>query len=847
MTNWDDEFTQTPAAVPAPAPQPALQQDFSDFDEGEDFTAADFTPDQPERPEHDHVHLGPPFDLGGIDLLSPPGFVGDVAAWIDSQCRYPRRRLAVASAIASVGNIGGLSHHDERDGVTSNMLVFCVSASACHAKGHPIMMFDGTTKPVEDVMVGDQLMGPDGKPRNVLSLARGRQEMVRIKPIKGEGFTVNLDHIMNLQMTGDTFRVNMTVREWIASSHRVKRMFKLRKSWFDKPEQDYSISPYVMGAMLGDGCLVHKVMITSQDSIIHDVVTREFKEWEGIETRQHQVKGNKSWSTIFSMGRIGKSARPLIEEFQRLGLWGFGAGEKFIPHEYKVGSVGQRLELLAGLMDTDGHQSCGGYEYVSKSQQLANDVVYIARSVGLAATIRPVKKYAQTGNGGQYFRVFISGDCTVIPVKLEYKKARPRKMNKNPLMFGFEYDLLPEDNYYGFSLDGDHLYMDGHFWVHHNTGKEAIQQAMADLHRAVDLQRAVVGMIKSTKEILENLIEHQPSYFIIDEFGIFLQKVKNAQKRGGSAYLEEVNGIIMSAYSKANSYFILGGREKRELRKQYAMQAAKAQDEGEEDNHALKMLKMIDNGLERPFLSIVGYTTPSTFEGVMDGESAEQGFIGRAILVSEKDINPEMREDFRRRDLPSGLKMRLMQLFHGGTFSVDSGDHGRIENYGDRTAVETTPEADEMLKECARWFHRYANERMEDTGAASVAMARRSTELVLKVSFILALASRQRTEEHVRWAFAYVRKELDEKIALVFANDNASTKSLPAMAARVQGMIDPEKGTSTSVMANKLKMKPEDVEQLLKQMETAGLVHSEVSKRKYKGKPVVVWKMREGA
>ena len=502
MTNWDDEFS-----TPTPAPAENTFADFDAADDMADFHAEDFAPPEPERPEDDSSTLAPPFDIRGIDLLSPPGFVGDVAAWIDSQCRYPRRRLAVASAIVSVGNIGGLSHQDTYQDATANMLAFCVAASA--------------------------------------------------------------------------------------------------------------------------------------------------------------------------------------------------------------------------------------------------------------------------------------------------------------------------------------------------TGKEAVQQATAELHRATGLHRAMVGAIKSTKEILENLIEHQPSYFVIDEFGIFLTKVKNAQTRGGASHLEDVNGTIMSAYSKANGYLPLGGREKRELRKQFATAVFKAREDGKENEHAEKMLKMIDNGLDRPFLSLVGYTTPVTFEGVMDGRSATEGFIGRAILVQERDINPMPRADFVKKEMPPGLRMRLMQLYSAGSFSTDDTENDRIEFYGERVAVETTPEAKVMLNDALKWFLEYAEDRKHDVGEAAVAMARRSFELVSKISFILALAARQRTEEHVRWAYAYIRQELNAKIALVFANDNQKDKSIPVLAARIQGYIDPEKGTSASVIANRMKMTVADVENALEQMSTAGIVYSEIGKRKYKGKPVTVWRMRE--
>ena len=103
---------------------------YSDFDQdfGAEFSADDFAPPAPEAPA-ENDKFPPPFPLDGIDLLTPPGFAGDVAAWIDSQCRFPRRRLAVASALAALGNIGGLRHEDARDGVTANLLAFCVSAS----------------------------------------------------------------------------------------------------------------------------------------------------------------------------------------------------------------------------------------------------------------------------------------------------------------------------------------------------------------------------------------------------------------------------------------------------------------------------------------------------------------------------------------------------------------------------------------------------------------------------------------------------------------------------------------------------------------------------------------------
>ena len=367
-------------------------------------------------------------------------------------------------------------------------------------------------------------------------------------------------------------------------------------------------------------------------------------------------------------------------------------------------------------------------------------------------------------------------------------------------------------------------------------------QATTDLHIAAGVHYALQGGIKSEQEIMRNLIEHQAAYYIIDEIGIFLVKVRNAQRRGGAAYLESVFGAIMSGYSKANSRLILNGDTKRELRKLYGAIAAKAEDDGREDQagRAQRMLRMVDEGLDRPFLSVVGFTTPGTFDQIMDGETATQGFVGRAIIVSETDNNPEERDAFRKRPMPEGLAMKLAQIFHGGDFDVmNSG--GRIEYAGERELVRTDDDASDMLRKVSKWLHSYAEEMAENTGEASVAMIRRSYEIVAKISFILAIPGCLRTADHVRWAFAYVRAELDAKIKLVFANDNSKERPEEAIAARVINYIDPEKGASTSVLANRMKIKPPVLEPILAKMEAHGMIRKERAKKAWKGKVADIW------
>lgn len=103
----------------------------------------------------------------------------------------------------------------------------------CHAPGTLVRMFDGSTKKVEDVRVGDLLMGPDSKSRKVLELCCGRQEMYKITPTKGSAFVVNADHILHLEWSGvreGKPAKNISVREYLGLSAWQKQKYKLRYS-----------------------------------------------------------------------------------------------------------------------------------------------------------------------------------------------------------------------------------------------------------------------------------------------------------------------------------------------------------------------------------------------------------------------------------------------------------------------------------------------------------------------------------------------------------------------------------------------------------------------------------------
>lgn len=96
--------------------------------------------------------------------------------------------------------------------------------TGCHTKGTKIIKHDGTLVNVEDVRVGDYLMGEDSQPKLVTKLYRGHGEIYEVKPSKGQSFRCNSDHVLRLQLNTSDYLgdgsnrveyVNITIREYL--------------------------------------------------------------------------------------------------------------------------------------------------------------------------------------------------------------------------------------------------------------------------------------------------------------------------------------------------------------------------------------------------------------------------------------------------------------------------------------------------------------------------------------------------------------------------------------------------------------------------------------------------------
>lgn len=377
------------------------------------------------------------------------------------------------------------------------------------------------------------------------------------------------------------------------------------------------------------------------------------------------------------------------------------------------------------------------------------------------------------------------------------------------------------------------------------SGKEAVGQAVARLHVAAGLSPAVHGAIKSTQELTRNLIAHQSAYYMLDELGIMLSQIVNAQRRGGAPYLDGIIGDLMKIYSKADGVYLVSGDVKRQAQEavQADIRALKKQLDDSGPNPRIKeriartqrALDALDAGIDRPLLSLIGYSTESTFSQIMSYDQATSGFLGRALLVRETDDNPLPRPPSGvSREVPAPLAATLEILAHGQT-----GAHiPRIEMRSDkRQRITTEPDAREMLERVRLWtITHLAADHQESSGLTAI--ARRCYEQIAKISLVLAAPSGVRTMEHVRWATAYAVRDVREKVREVIASESDGAHALHAA---VLSAVGTEPVTLAVVRnARSLRKSPAgSIEQALRELVDAGrLIEGERPDRRSKGKMV---------
>lgn len=366
------------------------------------------------------------------------------------------------------------------------------------------------------------------------------------------------------------------------------------------------------------------------------------------------------------------------------------------------------------------------------------------------------------------------------------------------------------------------------------TGKENVFSRVLETMEHAGMPEAFYGDIKSSKEIVENFIEHQAAVYCIDEVADSFDKWEGNGKNTPS-YLSDVMSVLMSAYSKANGMLVLKGDRKRELQGSIGKELSKIL-EREKNNEASpydmarkpsleRMAEKAKLGVEKPFVSIIGFTTPVKFDKLVTFDNATSGFIGRSLIFNERDTAPRMKEDFAPIPMTEQMSNTILQIAQGGTYDMFA---ARVEYYENRIPIPSTPEATEMLSKARRWYDDKAEDHKSISGLEPLWM--RALELLGKVSLTLAIPEGLRTAEHVRWAFALVRRDIEEKLRLVVGNENEKRDPAKAMMARIMNMCG--EAESQGVIVNRLirTYRKDDIIRQIEIMVERGMLTSEERK-----------------
>ena len=270
-------------------------------------------------------------------------------------------------------------------------------------------------RPIGDLRPGDLVISAEGAPVAVRSIhPQGMKPVFRVAFADGRSTRCCDDHLWKIWTRTSRWspakKKKIRTRGWrIVPLRTIRRRLDddrterdrlsapLLTPTLDAPPTVLPVDPYLLGALIGDGTLSDAALFTTTDAaLVNSLSTR----LAPLGLRLNQVISNGeptiTWRII---GRGQGSPNPLRSALQSLGL-AVKSQVKFIPPAYLSASAPQRLDLLRGIMDTDGTvDKLGVVSFTTSSPRLAVDFQQLAWSLGCIATSGFVKHPTYTHRG----------------------------------------------------------------------------------------------------------------------------------------------------------------------------------------------------------------------------------------------------------------------------------------------------------------------------------------------------------------------------------------------------------------------------------------------------------------
>jgi hypothetical protein len=313
--------------------------------------------------------------------------------------------------------------------------IVVIGKPGCFAKGTEVLMFDGSFKNIENVIIGDIVMGDDNTSREVLELYHDTDDMYEIQNNCKNSYTVNRLHDLVLS-TQNGHILEISVEDYLKKDFNSKRKLHAFSSheincWEDTLTSQHT-NPFFLGLLIGTNNIFF-----GPDNI--NII-------------------NPFAFTI----AMDIFPNPVNIEYLR------GFNYSFIPQIYKINSVQTRKNILAGIIDILGVSHDAGYTIdLPESTKLTDDIIFISKSLGFKTTISKIKlfKHALT----PYLRITIIGSLPTLllppPTKKSYHTDHP-----------FRVIYKGKNEYFGFKLNKNRRFLLANLEVVKNTGKSTIIQ-----------------------------------------------------------------------------------------------------------------------------------------------------------------------------------------------------------------------------------------------------------------------------------------------------------------------------------------------------------------------------------
>lgn len=355
----------------------------------------------------------------------------------------------------------------------------------CFSPDTDVMMSDGSSRKIKDVNIGDYVMGWDSKPRRVLEKHSGKDSMYRVSYKKTKfHYDCNSQHELVLKVSDFRMKNNVMrkfdkyikdgfyivpVCDFVTFPKYIQEDFfaHRRSSGLDFPKKEVLIDPYLFGTWLGDGGK-SDLSITTPDKEIIDY-------WENYCSKfdlQHKVYGDYThrFTCKTQTGVKRGFSNKLWSCFTSYNL----NDNKHIPEDYVINDRETRLQLLAGLLDTDGHWDGSKFSLSNTNEQMIDSTLFIAKSLGLNATKTEYNggcDYKGEFKPCRYFIVYINGNVEEIPTRVPRKKGKNSKTytNCDNLTFHQTVESIGIGDFVGIQIEGDGIFLLSDFSLVHNS------------------------------------------------------------------------------------------------------------------------------------------------------------------------------------------------------------------------------------------------------------------------------------------------------------------------------------------------------------------------------------------